>query len=128
MRTSGWRDWACLRFAGGAGLGWLEGVGELAELTCCNFGVGENECFGRLAAILFRGVANSRHYLGTACNFMVGCPPSPYAVSGMSDDKKEIIVLTGGAPHRDPRSCQMIETANRSVQSLVFETHIDGDE
>jgi hypothetical protein len=78
--------------------------------------------------LLFRGVVNGRRYSGTAYNFKAGCPPSPYAVSGMRDDKKETIVLTGISPHRDPQSCKVIGASNRPVQRLVFDAHIDGDE
>jgi hypothetical protein len=59
-----------------------------------------------------------------------GCPPAPYAVTGgVKDTKKELIVMTGTAPRRDPFSCGVIgESAQSGSAKLVFDTRFYGDE
>ena len=79
--------------------------------------------------LLFRGVRVGARYSGTAYTFKAGCPPAPYVVTGVKDPKKEIIVMTGVAPHRNPRSCDVIGESARSGHSkLVFDTRFYGDE
>ncbi len=79
--------------------------------------------------VLFRGVAKGTQYSGTAYTFKLGCPPAPYPVAGVRNDKKEILVLTGSAPNRDALSCDVAATSRQSKNAtLVFNVHIDGDE
>lgn len=79
--------------------------------------------------LLFRGVKTGARYSGTAYTFKAGCPPAPYPVTGVEDERREIIVLNGAAPHRDMRSCDVVGQTSRSANTkLVFDIHIDGDE
>jgi hypothetical protein len=79
--------------------------------------------------LLFRGVRNGARYSGTAYTFKAGCPPAPYAVTGVEDQKKEMIVMTGAAPVRDPHSCDVIgASAQSGPAKLVFDTRSYGDE
>jgi hypothetical protein len=79
--------------------------------------------------LLFKGTRSGAWYSGTAYIFKAGCSPAPYAVSGLKDQKKDKVVLTGVAPHRDPRSCEVNGGAANSQQSkLVFDTKFYGDE
>jgi hypothetical protein len=80
-------------------------------------------------ALVFRGIRDGARYSGTAYTFKAGCPPAPYAVAGIKDSKNNTIVLTGAAPHRDPRSCGIIgRTALSGHARLVFDTGWSGDE
>jgi hypothetical protein len=79
--------------------------------------------------LLFRGIRNGARYSGTAYTFKAGCPPAPYAVTGVKDQKKEVIVMTGAAPRRDPHSCAVIgDSAQSGPAKLVFDTKFYGDE
>jgi hypothetical protein len=79
--------------------------------------------------LLFRGIRDGARYSGTAYTFKVGCAPAPYSVTGMNDSKREVIVMTGAAPHRDPRSCAVVGQVVQSGNSrLVFDTSFYGDE
>jgi hypothetical protein len=79
--------------------------------------------------ILFRGFRDGARYSGTAYTFKAGCPPAPYAVLGVKDPKKEMIVMTGAAPRRDPQSCDVFgESAQSGSAKLVFDTKFYGDE
>jgi hypothetical protein len=79
--------------------------------------------------LLFRGVRDGARYSGIAYTFKAGCPPAPYAVTGVKDPKKELIVMTGNAPRRDPISCDVIgESAQSGSAKLVFDTRFRGDE
>jgi hypothetical protein len=79
--------------------------------------------------LLFHGVAKGTHYSGTAYTFKPGCPPAPYPVTGVRNDKRQLLVLTGAAPSRDPLSCDVVATSRQSKHAtLVFDVHIDGDE
>jgi hypothetical protein len=79
--------------------------------------------------LLFQGVRDGIRYSGTAYTFKAGCPPAPHAVTGANDQKRETIVLTGAAPHRDPRSRDVIGDSTQSGHAeLVFDTRVYGDE
>lgn len=79
--------------------------------------------------LLFRGVRDGARYSGTAYTFKAGCSPAPYAVAGVKDAKKEMIVMVGAAPRRDPRSCDVIgESVQSGPAKLVFDTKFYGDE
>jgi len=79
--------------------------------------------------LLFRGVRDGTRYSDTAYTFKAGCPPAPYAVTGVKDAKKEIIMMTGAAPRRDPHSCDVIgESVQSGPARLVFDTRFYGDE
>jgi hypothetical protein len=79
--------------------------------------------------LLFRGVRDGAHYSGTAYTFKAGCSPAPYTVTGVKNPKKEMIVMTGAAPRRDPHSCDVIgESAQSGSAKLVFDTKFYGDE
>jgi hypothetical protein len=79
--------------------------------------------------LLFRGIRDGARYSGTAYTFKAGCPPAPYAVTGVKDQKQEMIVMTGAAPRRDPHSCEIIgESAQSGSAKLVFDTKFHGDE
>lgn len=79
--------------------------------------------------LLFRGSRDGARYSGTAYTFKAGCPPAPYAVTGIKDRKGNSIVLTGAAPRRDPYSCGVIgATASSGHSKLVFDTSFYGDE
>lgn len=78
--------------------------------------------------VLFRGVVKGKRYTGTAYTFKDGCEPTPYAVTGERNDKKETIILTGPAPIRTS-SCDVEGASTQSKNAkLVFDIHIDGDE
>jgi hypothetical protein len=79
--------------------------------------------------LLFRGIRDGARYSGTAYTFKAGCPPAPYAVKGIKNQKTEMIVMTGTAPRRDPYSCGVIgESAQSGHARLVFDTRDYGDE
>jgi hypothetical protein len=79
--------------------------------------------------VLFRGVRDGGRYSGTAYTFKAGCPPAPYPVTGIEDRKRELLVLSGGAPHRDPHSCEVIGQSDQSGHAkLVFDMKSYGDE
>lgn len=79
--------------------------------------------------LLFQGNVRGGRYSGTAYAFKTGCAPAPYAVTGMRDDKRNVIVLTGAAPRRDPRSCELVGESDRSALArLVFDTREYSDE
>jgi hypothetical protein len=79
--------------------------------------------------LLFRGVRDGARYSGTAYTFKTGCPPAPYAVIGVKDSKKELIVMTGTAPRRDPISCDVTgDSAQSGSAKLVFDTRFYRDE
>jgi hypothetical protein len=79
--------------------------------------------------LLFRGIRQGARYSGTAYTFKAGCQPAPYAVTGMKDPKREMIVMTGAAPRRDPHSCDVTgESAQSGSAKLVFDTKFYGDE
>jgi hypothetical protein len=79
--------------------------------------------------VLFRGVRDGVRYSGTAYTFKAGCSPAPYAVTGVKDQKKETIVMTGAAPRRDPHSCSVVgDLAQSGSAKLVFDTKLYGDE
>jgi hypothetical protein len=78
--------------------------------------------------LLFRGVRDGAHYSGTAYTFKAGCSPAQYAVTGVKDQKRELIVMTGVAPRRDPHSCEVFgESAQSGSARLVFDTKEYGD-
>jgi hypothetical protein len=78
--------------------------------------------------LLFRGVKDGDHYSGTAYTFKVGCSPASFAVAG-AKDPKEMIVLTGAAPHRDSHSCNLSDVLPQAgLTKLVFDTKFYGDE
>jgi hypothetical protein len=78
--------------------------------------------------LLFRGARDGARYSGTAYTFKAGCQPAAYPVTGMRDQKRELLILTGPAPHRDPHSCEVVR---QSVQSghakLVFDLRYPAD-
>lgn len=80
-------------------------------------------------ALLFRGIREGARYSGTANTFKAGCPPAPYAVTGVKDQKKQLIVMIGAAPRRDQHSCGVTgESAQSGHAKLVFDTRFYGDE
>jgi hypothetical protein len=47
----------------------------------------------------------------------------------VKDQKKEVIVMTGAAPHRDPHSCSAVgDSVQSGSAKLVFDTKFYGDE
>jgi hypothetical protein len=80
-------------------------------------------------SLLFKGVRDGNAYSGTAYTFKAGCSPAPFAVAGMKYPNKELIVLTGDAPHRAGRSCDLADGPPRAGGTkLVFDTKFYGDE
>jgi hypothetical protein len=78
--------------------------------------------------VLFKGVADGQGSLsGTAYTFKSGCHPAPYAVEGRIDPKGGI-VLTGDAPMRDGKSCDIVGFTGRSPNArLTFVEIAQGD-
>jgi hypothetical protein len=78
--------------------------------------------------VLFKGVADGQGSLsGTAYTFKSGCNPAPYAVEGRIDPKRGI-VLTGDAPMRDGKSCEIVGFSGHSPNArLTFVEIAQGD-
>ena len=73
-------------------------------------------------SLLFSGtITDSDKIQGTAYTFKRGCPPAPYAVSGVQTNNK--IVLRGPAPVRDPSGCAVIDY-DASAQSATLQFDI----
>jgi hypothetical protein len=73
-------------------------------------------------SLLFSGtITDSNKLQGTAYTFKRGCPPAPYAVSGVQTNNK--IVLRGPAPVRDPSGCAVVEY-DGSAQSATLQFDI----
>ncbi len=78
--------------------------------------------------LLFAGVRNGLRYSGTAYTFKNGCPPAAYPVTGRRNDKRDLLVLSGPAPHRDPASCSIVgQSAQSGHANLVFDLRDVGD-
>ncbi|MCK1407707.1 hypothetical protein [Bradyrhizobium sp. 76] len=79
--------------------------------------------------LLFRGAKTGSRYVGTAYTFKAGCEPAAFLVSGAIDPGHNILVLTGDAPHRDKRSCDLIAGGLKSAATrLVFDARFYGDQ
>jgi hypothetical protein len=102
---------------------WQDGTVEIAYATP-RPGLSVNK-----GTLLFHGVAKGTHYSGTAYTFKSGCPPAPYPVTGVRNDKRQFLMLTGAAPSRDPLSCDVVAASRQSKHAtLIFDVRIDGDE
>lgn len=62
----------------------------------------------QVGSTLFSGTITDRNEIqGSAYTFKRGCPPAPYAVSGVQTNNE--IVLRGGAPVRDSSGCAVVD-------------------
>lgn len=79
-------------------------------------------------AVLFQGgVDKHGTVVGTAYTFKSGCDPAPYAVQGKLGRKGDLM-LTGEAPKRDPRSCDIVGFSAQSPNARLAFVDIGWDD